>query len=113
MVVDWDAQVVKLFTLFADENWQRTSWFGIGPDVSSVDEMCCWLEDFDVVGWVQKNECKIDRSLSNMICDFMSDIDKLPSGTSDYAAFASNEWMQLRLKASVIRDLLNSQQHGS
>lgn len=108
-MVDWDKQVTKIFKLFSDVSWQRSSWFGIGPDVSSVAEMCCWLEDFDVVGWMQENESKIDRSLVSMIFDFMSDIEKLPSAMSDYEAFASTEWIQLRLKASVIRDLLKSQ----
>lgn len=106
MIEDWDQKIVQLFRDFADEDLQRRSWFGIGPEVSSPTEMCCWLEDVYVEGWCLSNGPLIGELLSGMIADFVSEVELLPEDISDWTIFASREWIKIRLMASVIRDLL-------
>lgn len=109
MTVDWDKKIIKLFKDFADEELQRRSWFGIGPEVSSAVEMCCWIDDVDVLGWCNENETRICGLLFFAINDFLSDIDNLPNNLDDWQVFSSLEWVSIRLKSSVIRDLLEQQ----
>ena len=106
MIVDWDEKIVQLFRDFADEDLQRRSWFGIGPEVSSPTEMCCSVEDLDVEGWRTFKEPLVGERLSDMIKDFVSEVDLLPEDVNDWRVFASSEWIKIRLMASVIRDLL-------
>lgn len=106
MIAEWDTKVAQLFKDFADEDLQRRSWFGIGPEVSSSAEMCCWLEDIDLEGWLERRKPEIGFLLSSMISDFISEIVELPENTDDWTTFSSNGWIKLRLMASVIRDVL-------
>ena len=112
MIVDWDKKIVQLFKDFSDEDFQRRSWFGIGPEVSSPVEMCCWLEDLDLDGWRTLKEPLIGEQLSGMIGDFMSEVEHLPENINDWTIFASREWIKIRLMASVIRDLLEKLMDG-
>jgi hypothetical protein len=106
MIANWDEKIVQLFKDFADEDLQRRSWFGIGPEVSSPTEMCCSVEDLDMEGWRIHREPLIGLLLSGMIEDFMSEVEHLPADIDDWTIFASSEWIKIRLMASVIRDLL-------
>ena len=103
---EWNIKIVKLFKDFADEDLQRRSWFGIGPEVSSPAEMCCWLEDVDLESWRVDRENELGDLLSRMISDFINEVDQLPENIDDWTIFASNKWIKIRLLASVIRDIL-------
>lgn len=106
MIAEWDTKVAQLFKDFADEDLQRRSWFGIGPEVSSSAEMCCWLEDIDLEGWLERRKPEIGFLLHGMISDFISEVEELPENTNALVAFSSGDWIRLRLMASVIRDVL-------
>lgn len=112
MIVDWDEKIVQLFKDFANEDLQRRSWFGIGPEVSSPAEMCCWVEDLELDSWRTTKEPLIGDLLSRMIEDFMSEVAHLPEDINDWTVFASREWIKIRLMASVIRDLLEKRIDG-
>ena len=106
MVEEWDKKVIQLFRDFANEDLQRRSWFGIGPEVSSSVEMCCWLDDIDLEGWIERRENELGVLLSSMMSDFILEVETLPDTTDDWIAFSSYGWIKLRLMASAIRDVL-------
>ena len=106
MIADWDNKIIQLFKDFSDEDLQRRSWFGIGPEIASPVEMCNWPDDIFLEEWVIKNERNLDIHLRNFIQEFIFDIDKLIALPDDWRAFSSLEWITVRLNASVIRDLL-------
>ena len=109
MIENWNNKVIELFADFSDEDLQRRSWFGIGPEVSSPIEMCNWADDILLEEWIVENESKLDLHLKNFIQDFLLDLDKLAALPDDWKVFSSPEWIATRLNASVIRDLLNKQ----
>ena len=106
----WDTNIINLFIAFADEAFQRRSWFGIGPEVSSPSEMCNWLDDFELVFWLEMRKEVLNSHLVTYMEDFIRNIDSLPNGQDNaWSEFYSIEWIKLRLKASVIRDMLKQQ----
>jgi len=106
MIVDWDKRIIDLFSDFADEELQRRSWFGIGPECTSPVEMCNWIDDVFLEEWLGEQGKYISRNLHKFIEDFIKDIEDLSDFTDDLFVFSSVKWMSIRLKASVIRDLL-------
>lgn len=106
MIVDWDQKIIQLFADFADEDMQRRSWFGIGPEVSSPIEMCNWPDDIFVEEWIDKNRKNLGIHLEEFMRDFLKDIDRLADLEESWSVFSSIEWIQVRLKASVVRDVL-------
>ena len=38
----------------ADENLQIRAWFGLGPEVSSAEEMCERIYDHEPIEWIEK-----------------------------------------------------------
>jgi hypothetical protein len=109
-------RLVKIFELvahFADEDYQRRSWFGIGPEVSSADEMCNGIEDLLLADWVEGNAIDMSPVLYGCFLEFLASVDRLPETRSALQDFASPEWCSVRLKASVIRDLLAKYFDGS
>lgn len=41
----WKSSVLDVVRRIADESYQRTAWFGVGPQVSSPEEIYCELFD--------------------------------------------------------------------
>ncbi|AJD53263.1 hypothetical protein L6172_16330 [Thalassospiraceae bacterium SW-3-3] len=103
------ARVLSLFTDFSDVEYQRESWFGIGKWVSSPDEMCNAIDDMLLTEWVEENAEKMSPFLCRCISEFIAAIDKLPEASDPWAAYFSVEWIQIRLQASVIRDLISKE----
>lgn len=112
MIDDWDSKVIKLFRDFSDEGFQRRGWFGIGPEVSSPAEMCCWLEDLDLDGWRIMREHELGTLLSRMITDFTREVDSISGEIDGWEIFSSSQWIKVRLMASVIRDVLEHKLKG-
>lgn len=104
-MTDKTSRIFAIFTDFANSDLQRRSWFGIGPEVSSPDEMCNQVEDLSVRGWVGENVERMSPFLGRYIYDFLDALDSLPEVSDPWTAFSSVEWMVIRLKATVIRDL--------
>ena len=42
---EWKSRIFELVKDISDADYQRRSWFGIGPEVDSPDEMFCALFD--------------------------------------------------------------------
>ena len=101
-----EQEIIRLFSNFSDKDFQRRSWFGIGPEASSPDEMCNRIDDLFLIDWVKSNQIKIGENLSNYIYDFLNDIDNLPKCMDPWTCFCSQEWIKIRLKSSIIRDVL-------
>ncbi|PRD45378.1 hypothetical protein C5748_04085 [Phyllobacterium phragmitis] len=98
--------LIELFTEFSDSEFQKRSWFGIGPEISSPDELCNRIDDLGVEKWVVENSAEVGKFLSDYIIEFLDDINKLPEVQEAWISFSSPSWIAIRLRASVIRDLL-------
>ena len=50
-------QILNVIKRVGDEEYQRRSWFGIGPEVSSPDEMICEVfDDRFVPEWLGEHQ---------------------------------------------------------
>lgn len=106
MNIGQDRRIIELMSEFADERFQKRSWFAIGPEVTSPDEMCNQFLDFDCISWIESNSGRIGPFLERYLRDFLLSVEVLPEYLDPWVAFSSTEWVTLRLKASVIHDLL-------
>ncbi|UXN59259.1 hypothetical protein [Phyllobacterium zundukense] len=78
MIKNWDKRIIELFHRFSEREFQRDSWFGLNNEVSSPDEMCNWLDDLDLEGWIKQKSTTLDSIVISLIEDFILDIEKLP-----------------------------------
>lgn len=102
MLKVWDENVLNLFADFADGELQLRSWFGIGPEVSSPEEMYCQIDDFLVAEWLEANKVDISSFLHIYITDFLQELDDLPNDLGPWDTYTSPEWQKITLKARVI-----------
>ena len=106
MIMNRLANILRLISEFADEDFQRRSWFGIGPEVSSPDEMCNQIDDLLLHEWIEKNSLSMSQNLREYLNNFLISAERLPESQSPLESFSSLDWCLIRSKASVLRDLL-------
>lgn len=106
MLTEWDQLVLEFFSNFASEEYQRRSWFGLGETASSPSDQCELVDDLQLDDWLEDNKDSLNFRLVDYIEDFLTDVDALTDLEDEWVVFSSPEWISIRLKASVIRDLL-------
>lgn len=108
MIYNWNRRIIELFTDFSDVEYQRRSWFGIGPEVSSPIEMYCQIDDLDVESWIEKNREVLSSFTIECIEYFLNAVAKTETKNEPWEAFISDEWISLRLQSSVIKELISA-----
>ena len=99
-------EILSLFSEFSSVEYQRNTWFGLSEKISSPDEMCNKIDDVCLDEWVKENQSRLSESLVGYIADFLKSIDDLPDDLDPWFTFSSYEWEVIRMKSSVIRELI-------
>lgn len=106
MINNWNEKILDMFNDFSSEEFQKTAWFGLSDEITSPDEMCNWIDDLDLFGWMETQKFEQKTSLSKDMHIFMGELEKLPDYDDPLEAFASSEWQKIRLMAGVILEAL-------
>jgi hypothetical protein len=109
----WRAVVRQVTNGLADEALQRRAWFGVGPEISSPDEM--FNQFFDDAAF-EEFLSRVDSSLNAKQLEAGRRLLKLMTELSDETTqhiepstlIDDPRWRQIRLAASEFRSLLDS-----
>ena len=102
-----DKSIVDCFLCISDENYQARSWFGVGEELSSSDEILLHLDSLDFYGsWWPSRQKALSDSLNRAIRLFVTGVERFPGHGDDFEEFSSLEWIQLRLRAKLVYVLL-------
>jgi hypothetical protein len=104
----WEQNVITAISHIADEAYQRRSWFGIGPEVSSPTEIISVLfDDYQFDEYVRLKARSADRSLTDVLLDLQARLDELEVDDALAAQLlVSDEWVSIRKLARRAADML-------
>lgn len=109
----WHSLVEGIVENIADEDLQRRSWFGDGPEVWSPDEAFCqFFDDAGVAEFLDRQDTGLNekqRAAGHRLVRLMSDLaDQLPEHIESEGLFNDPRWQEIRAAAARFRALLQA-----
>lgn len=107
----WISQIKKIIKDISDLEYQKRAWLGIGPEVSSPEEIYCTLfDDFMVEDFLRSDEIELSemqRSLfRKLIKDMESIAEKYSQKFEPKILLRDEKWLELTKLASELFKIL-------
>jgi len=101
---EWKGRIVDCVRAISDEQYQRRSWFGVGPDVNSPDEMICEVfDDLNVPDFVLRYSSVLTKAELQTAHDFLAAFtafaDSTPPHLDPNVVFVDKRWKHIRTLA--------------
>ena len=103
----WKKHVFDVVRQISDPDYQRRSWFGIGPEQSSPTEMFCMLfDDLLFEEFTKNNPAELSPAQIRAACVLIAAMDEFDgSSTSELSpskVFDDHRWQRVRQAAQAL-----------